>query len=58
VVVIEHNMDVIKVADWVVDVGPEGGRRGGMIVGVGTPETLAKNKASFTGGFLVGELAH
>jgi excinuclease ABC subunit A len=58
VVVIEHNMDVIKVADWIVDVGPEGGRRGGMIVGVGTPETLAKNKASFTGGFLVGELAH
>jgi excinuclease ABC subunit A len=58
VVVIEHNMDVIKVADWVVDVGPEGGRRGGMIVGVGTPEMLAKNKASFTGGFLVGELAH
>jgi excinuclease ABC subunit A len=58
VVVIEHNMDVIKVADWVVDVGPEGGRRGGMIVGIGTPEMLALNKGSFTGGFLVGELAH
>lgn len=52
VVVIEHNLDVIKTADWVVDLGPEGGHRGGMIVGKGTPEQLAKVPESFTGHFL------
>ncbi|MEZ5535239.1 MAG: excinuclease ABC subunit UvrA [Thiolinea sp.] len=52
VVVIEHNLDVIKTADWVVDLGPEGGSRGGMIIGKGTPEQLAKMPGSFTGHFL------
>ncbi len=52
VVVIEHNLDVIKTADWVVDLGPEGGHRGGMIIGKGTPEQLAKVPESFTGHFL------
>jgi excinuclease ABC subunit A len=41
VLVIEHNLDVVKTADWVIDLGPEGGRRGGLIVGEGTPETIA-----------------
>ena len=52
VVVIEHNLDVVKTADWIIDVGPEGGELGGNIVGVGTPEELAKNKESYTGHFL------
>jgi excinuclease ABC subunit A len=52
VVVIEHNLDVIKTADWVIDLGPEGGSRGGMIIGKGTPEQLAKVPESFTGHFL------
>lgn len=52
VVVIEHNLDVIKTADWIVDLGPEGGDGGGEIIATGTPETLAKNKASYTGRFL------
>ena len=52
VVVIEHNLDVIKTADWIIDMGPEGGIRGGMIVAEGTPEQVAKNKASFTGAYL------
>lgn len=52
VVVIEHNLDVIKTADWVVDLGPEGGSRGGKIIAVGTPEQVAKTKGSFTGEFL------
>ena len=52
VVVIEHNLDVIKSADWVVDLGPEGGARGGRIVGVGTPEDIARRKGSFTGEYL------
>ena len=52
VVVIEHNLDVIKTADWVVDLGPEGGHRGGEIIATGTPEQVAKNKASHTGRFL------
>ncbi len=54
--VIEHNMDVIKVADYVLDMGPEGGHRGGTVVCAGTPEKLAKNKKSFTGHFLKEEL--
>jgi excinuclease ABC subunit A len=52
VVVIEHNLDVIKTADWVVDLGPEGGGRGGTIVATGTPEQIAQSSASYTGRFL------
>jgi excinuclease ABC subunit A len=52
VIVIEHNMDVIKAADWVVDLGPEGGDRGGTIVATGTPEDLMKSKTSHTGHYL------
>ncbi len=52
IVVIEHNLDVIKTADWVVDLGPEGGSGGGMIVAEGTPEQVVKVKASHTGKFL------
>jgi excinuclease ABC subunit A len=52
VVVIEHNLDVIKVADWIIDLGPEGGVRGGEIVATGTPEQVAANPASFTGHYL------
>ena len=52
VVVIEHNLDVIKTADWVVDLGPEGGDGGGTIIAEGTPEDIAKNKTSYTGQFL------
>ena len=52
IVVIEHNMDVIKISDWIIDLGPEGGDAGGEVVAVGTPENVAKNKTSFTGHFL------
>ena len=52
IVVIEHNLDVIKTADWVVDLGPEGGHRGGAIIAQGTPEEVAANPASHTGRFL------
>jgi len=52
VVVIEHNLDVIKCSDWVIDMGPEGGFRGGMVVAEGTPEVVAKVKESYTGQFL------
>ena len=52
VVIIEHNLDVIKVADYIIDLGPEGGDLGGQIVGVGTPEEIAKIKESYTGQFL------
>lgn len=52
VVVIEHNLDVIKTADWLIDLGPEGGDGGGQIIGEGTPEALVKNKNSYTGKFL------
>ncbi len=52
VVVIEHNLDVIKCSDWVIDMGPEGGFRGGLVVAEGTPETVAAVKASYTGQFL------
>ena len=52
VVVIEHNLDVIKTADWVIDLGPEGGHRGGTILAEGTPEDLAAVPASHTGRFL------
>ncbi|MGA7504981.1 MAG: excinuclease ABC subunit UvrA [Candidatus Sulfotelmatobacter sp.] len=52
ILVIEHNLDVIKTADWVVDLGPEGGARGGKIVGVGPPEAIAKLPSSYTGHYL------
>jgi excinuclease ABC subunit A len=52
VLVIEHNLDVIKTADWIVDLGPEGGVRGGTIVASGTPEQVAATKGSFTGHYL------
>jgi excinuclease ABC subunit A len=52
VIVIEHNLDVIKCADWVIDLGPDGGAAGGEIVGIGTPEMLAKNDRSYTGQYL------
>ena len=52
VVVIEHNLDVIKVADYIIDMGPEGGEEGGTIVATGTPEEVAKNKKSYTGQYL------
>jgi len=52
VIVIEHNLEVIKTADWVIDLGPEGGDGGGEIVGVGTPEDIAENTRSYTGQFL------
>ena len=57
VVVIEHNLDVIKTADWVIDLGPEGGVRGGEIVAEGTPEQVAGNAKSYTGGYLKALLA-
>ena len=53
VVVIEHNLDVIKTADWVIDLGPEGGHRGGRLVAFGTPEDLARSENSYTGRFLL-----
>lgn len=52
IVVIEHNLDVIKTADWIIDLGPEGGDKGGRIVATGTPETVAKHPKSYTGMFL------
>jgi len=52
IVVIEHNLDVIKTADWIIDLGPEGGDGGGTIVGIGTPEDIAANTRSYTGRFL------
>jgi excinuclease ABC subunit A len=52
VVIIEHNLDVIKTADWVIDLGPEGGAGGGQIIAQGTPEQIAQSKASFTGRYL------
>ena len=52
IVIIEHNLDVIKTADWLIDMGPEGGSGGGQVVGMGTPEELAENAQSFTGRYL------
>jgi len=52
IVIIEHNLDVIKMADWVIDLGPEGGDRGGKVVAIGTPEQVAKTAGSYTGQFL------
>ena len=55
--IIEHNLDVIKAADWIVDMGPEGGSGGGTVVAQGTPEDVAKVEASYTGQFLA-EILH
>jgi uvrABC system protein A len=51
-VIIEHNLDVIKTADWIVDLGPEGGDGGGRIIAEGSPEKVAKVKGSYTGKYL------
>ena len=58
IVVIEHNLDVIKTADWIIDMGPEGGAGGGAVVGVGAPEDLAANPQSHTGIYLKRLLHH
>jgi excinuclease ABC subunit A len=55
--VIEHNLEVIKTADWIIDLGPEGGDGGGEIVAVGAPEEIARVKGSYTGQFLAPVLA-
>ena len=57
VIVIEHNLDVIKVADHIIDLGPEGGDGGGTIVATGTPEEVAKNPKSYTGKYLIDKLS-
>ena len=56
VLVIEHNLDVIKVADYIIDMGPDGGAKGGQVVCYGTPEEVAQCKESFTGKYLKEEL--
>ena len=56
-VIIEHNLDVIKTADWIIDIGPEGGKGGGQLVAEGPPEMIAKCEASYTGQFLAKTLA-
>jgi excinuclease ABC subunit A len=55
-IVIEHNLDVIKSADHVIDMGPEGGAGGGLVIAEGTPEQVARTKASYTGSFLTNML--
>ncbi len=57
IVVIEHNLDVIKTADWLIDLGPEGGDKGGNIIAVGTPEELTEHPVSYTGQYLKPVLA-
>ena len=52
VIVIEHNLDVIKTADYIIDIGPEGGDKGGTVIATGTPEEIAKNKHSYTGKYI------
>ena len=52
ILVIEHNLDLIKTADYIIDLGPEGGEKGGEVVAVGTPEQIVKNERSYTGKFL------
>ena len=52
VIIIEHNMDVIKSADWIIDLGPEGGDEGGLIIAEGPPEAIAEHPTSYTGEFL------
>jgi excinuclease ABC subunit A len=56
ILIIEHNMDVIKLADYIIDIGPEGGKGGGQLVAKGTPEEIIKNKKSYTAQFLKKEL--
>ena len=56
ILIIEHNMDVIKLADYIIDIGPEGGKGGGQLIAKGTPEEVAKNKKSYTAKFLKKEL--
>ncbi len=56
VIIIEHNMDVIKMADHIIDIGPEGGRKGGKVIAQGTPEKVVKVKGSHTGKYLLEEL--
>jgi excinuclease ABC subunit A len=58
ILVIEHNLDIIKSADWIIDLGPEGGDRGGLVVATGTPEQVARNAHSYTGKFLARALNH
>ena len=58
VLIIEHNLDIIKVADWIIDLGPEGGDRGGELIAEGTPEQVMKIKTSYTGQFLKEHLQH
>ena len=52
IIVIEHNLDLIKCADWIIDLGPEGGENGGQILAIGTPEEIVKNKNSVTAKYL------
>ncbi len=52
IIVIEHNLDLIKTADYIIDLGPEGGEKGGQIIAVGTPEQITRNDQSYTGKFL------
>ena len=52
IIVIEHHLDVVKCSDWVIDLGPEGGDRGGQLIASGTPEKIAENEHSFTGQYL------
>ena len=52
IIVIEHNLDLIKTADYIIDLGPEGGEKGGQVIAVGSPEQIIKNEQSYTGKFL------
>ena len=52
IIVIEHNLDLIKTADYIIDLGPEGGDKGGQVISVGTPEQIVRNEQSYTGQFL------
>jgi excinuclease ABC subunit A len=58
VLIIEHNLDIIKIADWLIDLGPEGGDMGGRLVAEGTPEQVMKTSGSYTGQFLKAHLKH
>jgi excinuclease ABC subunit A len=58
VLIIEHNLDIVKVADWIIDLGPEGGDRGGELIAQGTPEAVMQVEDSFTGQFLVQHMAN
>ena len=58
ILVIEHNLDVIRCSDWLIDLGPEGGDRGGELIAAGTPETVAENPNSYTGTYLKQVLQH